>query len=507
MDRMQRTHDEIEALKNRRLCAQCVDDPWLDSEIRKSGTRRSCSYCGRRVKTINLAAVAQLVDEAMTSLFLRTPAGPTGWEVFLQAEGRWQRDGDDVLTVITEVAGVDRKIAEDIRVILHDQHYDLERAQIGEEGPYDRGARYARRGLDDRDWDLRWRRFVLELRERARFFSVQTEKMLEQVFRDVHSLRTYEGQPAVVDAGPGKSIDHLFRARLFDDNRALMTALETPDQSLGPPPTRLARAGRMNPAGISVFYGATDRKIALAEVRPPVGSNVVVALFKIIRNLKLLDVERLQQIRVEGSVFDPAHAAAMRDAVFLDRLAEYASRPVLPSDEAIDYAVTQAIVGYLAERVQPALDGLIFRSVQAGREGKNVVLFPSAARVEPMDPAEGQKREAHFLVDLNDRGDPDRHRVSYAVFDKSTVEDRLDTNPASKDRRFEPLFEPYRALEVDDREHTLQVDRSSLTVHQVDAVQIQDTVRLVEWRVVMDSDPSAPSYDDIDDPDLANREI
>ena len=46
--------------------------------------------------------------------------------------------------------------------------------------------------------------------------------------------------------------------------------------------------GRMNAAGISVFYGATDDETAIAGVRPPVGSWVATATFEVIRPLRLL---------------------------------------------------------------------------------------------------------------------------------------------------------------------------------------------------------------------------
>jgi RES domain len=47
----------------------------------------------------------------------------------------------------------------------------------------------------------------------------------------------------------------------------------------------------MNAQGIAVFYGATDPLVALADVRPPVGSTVAVGRFELIRPVRLLDVE------------------------------------------------------------------------------------------------------------------------------------------------------------------------------------------------------------------------
>ena len=56
----------------------------------------------------------------------------------------------------------------------------------------------------------------------------------------------------------------------------------------------------------------------------------------------------------------------------------------MPSDETFDYLPTQAIAEYLATKVNPRIDGIIFSSSQTGGEGRNVVLFnhASAAKIE-----------------------------------------------------------------------------------------------------------------------------
>ncbi|SER90085.1 RES domain-containing protein [Sphingobium sp. YR768] len=41
---------------------------------------------------------------------------------------------------------------------------------------------------------------------------------------------------------------------------------------------------------------------------------------------------------------------------------------------------------YLAQRMTSAIDGMLYRSTQTGSKGRNIMLFPPAARVEPLDP-------------------------------------------------------------------------------------------------------------------------
>ena len=73
----------------------------------------------------------------------------------------------------------------------------------------------------------------------------------------------------------------------------------------------------MNAQGISVFYGASDLATALAEIRPPVGSRVLVGKFDLARPVRLLDVEALRSVYVGGSIFDPAYIGHLELAQFL----------------------------------------------------------------------------------------------------------------------------------------------------------------------------------------------
>ena len=78
---------------------------------------------------------------------------------------------------------------------------------------------------------------------------------------------------------------------------------------MGAPDSKIAKSGRMNAHGISVFYGATLPGTCIAEIRPPVGSQVVLGRFEIIREVRLLNFDHLTKVFVTGSLFDPEFAA------------------------------------------------------------------------------------------------------------------------------------------------------------------------------------------------------
>jgi len=87
---------------------------------------------------------------------------------------------------------------------------------------------------------------------------------------------------------PGEKV---YRARITSGAQRL----KHPD--LTSPPPDSARAGRMNPPGISLFYGGLDEATCVAEVRPSIGETVAVAEFLVLRNLRVLDLSSLVMSR------------------------------------------------------------------------------------------------------------------------------------------------------------------------------------------------------------------
>lgn len=137
----------------------------------------------------------------------------------------------------------------------------------------------------------------------------------------------------------------------------------------------------MNAAGVSVFYGAFDVETCVAEIRPPVGSTVVSARFQLQRPLQLLDFDLLEMVVAKASHFDPDYAMKMERALFLRAFGRRIAEPVMPGEEGFGYLATQIVAAYLAQRADPPLDGMIYRSTQTGGRGRNVVLFNHASRV------------------------------------------------------------------------------------------------------------------------------
>ncbi len=408
--------------------------------------------------------MASRIETAFDQHFYRTPTEPSGTEIFLSNEIDWERKGDPVAYVIEERAEVEPAPAEDIRKVLEDRHFDSELAQMGEEGPFDPDAHYGEAGVEDAESQAGWLSFERSLKTEARYFSRTAEWKLSDIFGGIADHRTHDGRPIVVDAGPGLPIAALYRARVFQSDEKLEETLKRPDREVDSPPWKVASAGRMNPHGVSVFYGATDPSIALAEVRPPVHSRVVVGRFDLISPVRLLDVEALRSLNVEGSIFDRTYIQRLERAQFLKWLSRRITRPVMPDDEPFDYLATQAVADFLASNPNPLLHGILYPSVQ-GSEGKlNVVLFHKAARVQPLDLPKGTTISAS-LYDHTEDG----LEVNYWVSEDAPPPSRPTTVETDD---FPFLSEPLNEFvpDYDQRAPTLKLDVSSLEVRHVRGV-------------------------------------
>jgi RES domain len=321
--------DESEIAK-RLLCSTCVREQFLRDEIEREGENARCFYCEEEGKTISIEKMADRIDRAFEQHFELTPNEPSGFESSMMKETdyQWHREGQPVVDAIADAANIDGAPAEDIRLVLADRYYDREREKMGEEGPFDDEACYTEKRVDDIEFQDEWSAFETSLKKHARFFGRTAYVTLATIFDGLSEHKTRDERKAVVNAGPGNPLVALYRARVFQADAKLIEALKRPDLEIGSPPWRLAAAGRMNASGISVFYGATNVDTALAEVRPPVGSRVAVARFELIRPIRLLDVEVLQEVFVEGSVFDSEHLRKLKRATFLARLSARLTRPL-----------------------------------------------------------------------------------------------------------------------------------------------------------------------------------
>jgi hypothetical protein len=130
----------------KRICANCVGEPYLKASIKTQGEIASCSYCGNEGPTDTINGMADRVQAAFEDHFRLTPNEPSSLEYTAMKDPEsnydWYRKGEPVVDVIAAAAEIDQEPAEDIRSVLHERTDDWDADQIGEEAPFDSEAHY-----------------------------------------------------------------------------------------------------------------------------------------------------------------------------------------------------------------------------------------------------------------------------------------------------------------------------------------------------------------------------
>lgn len=159
---------------------------------------------------------------------------------------------------------------------------------------------------------------------------------------------------------------HIWRARL--NINPLFDQLDDMKYELGPPPRDLAISLRMNPAGISYFYGSFDKNTCKKEVRHQSNDNIVYGHFATKKELQIVN---LSVAIYSKSIFDPEYDHFMNWAsTFLEGFVKDISKPINEESAFIEYIPTQILSEYIRKL---GYDGLCFKSCFTGE--LNYTLF------------------------------------------------------------------------------------------------------------------------------------
>lgn len=430
----------VKSARKRCVCVECVDVRYLEAEIVRLGVKGKCSYCGKESDIIRIGDFVEHVKKLFDG------------HVEEVVKGTKISGARDFVKIISEQTNLKKKAAKDLKIVFD----DMRSRTHGNEGKpdrcFDKNTLYVYKNREESLKYDSWVRLQECITEENRLFNGEARRILDDMLHGSLNLATSEGHAEIVWVVPNDSIRNLFRARIFRSDADVKGALERPVQELGPPPSSLASDGRMNSRGVSVFYGATSKRCAIREVRPPVGSQVLVACFDFARDLRLIDATELKNI-IEVSMFNPSYIDLSKKFRFLLSLSKQISAPVMRSDEPLDYLITQAVSDYLSEMSNPQIDGIMYESTQKrGSEAKNVVLFHKSSRVEMHKDQIGMKVKS----EVGPEG-----RVVYSLVEMTAEEKvqyakEVDTGAS------------------DERAAALHLDMRKSSVHRIESVKYED---------------------------------
>jgi len=365
------------------VCPECFENTTLKRrlvEIRPGlPDDERCEIHPTR-KAIPLDEVGKIVESALRSNY---------------TIGEWMFDhqeGDDLYDVINGTTGADddRVINGLIGWLIDNDHYwppDGEGAFFAED------QTYVPIRLDGWRHGALWRRFREAILHRQRFFNDNAKEFLAEIFNGIQNQSDIDNKPAFYRLAPADETT-FYRARVVPNEDEFREIAKDPAELMGPPPPSLRKAGRMNAAGIAVFYGATEKDTAVAEMRPAVGSLISLAAFRVHRPINVLDLTRFTRAGKQLDIFAKNQMVRATQWAFMQSFASEISQPILPGDEHLEYVPAQVVAEYLTSTsvrwrgndVTP--DAIIFRSAQ--REGgKNIAVMGDAALIHhptPPDP-------------------------------------------------------------------------------------------------------------------------
>lgn len=438
------------------ICHQCIGEKYVKATIKNTGTTiATCSFCEKRRKNLPLHDIVGMMYHVFENYYQSQE--DNGYS--------WMDGGDSAQIVIGNELIVDEDIANDIYDGLCESY---NRYDDCDPAVYNDDYIYSSRGFSTGKLNQAWHKMKQSLNEEARFFNRSVKLFLDDLFSDLDDFKIGNEQ------SPIKIIDQniqLYRARVFENNNEIGEALMHPERNFGPPPPELARSGRMNAHGISVFYGATTPDIAISEVRPPVGSRVIVAPFVSRKPLRILDISALDSlIFSRESIFNPATIKSLEKTAFLKTFSRKMTLPVFGKRQDREYLITQAIAEYLSISKKYRLDGISFRSTQVRKKSKgrqhtseagyNVVLFSKSSGV-----MYSEENERLYKVNLMSNLEHDAEYFNPSIH---LIEDERDDKNTW-------IYTPFK-----NKEKTLELITSGLTYYKIEGVSYQKTKTEIE---------------------------
>ena len=426
------------------VCAECMDDDYLKILVDSSKHNNECHWCHQNSRVVDIREIANCFEKFFKIHFTK---------ITNELDCNEGDSGELVNDIIMHYAGVKEILANKIRKELEEKY-----SNSNSENPFSKHAKYRFKKESTVTRSKKWQELQKTIQYQNRSLNNKTRKNLNSTIGRV--LRKYPESDIFLEIGPeaiaqkGANQLEVFRARVFETRKSLVEALAHPDKELGPPPPEKAKSGRLNANGISVIYCATSVETAIAEVRPPVGSLVAVASFKVNGQFRLLDIEALKDFYKEVSILNPEYIKRKSDIKFFEELCDNISAPVTPSNEQFEYPVTQIIADYLSDF---DIDGIIYNSSQIGaideikkvRIKKNMMIFHKSSKINMRS----------VLEERNVRAPDDEKSPKYLVYEKK-----------SESESEEKVTSP-----------SLTLDTDKLFIHKVNRVKYKRSKTKVEF--------------------------
>ena len=354
------------------LCASLYDDPYIQDHIRENSHKGICSYTKRHTDVISFADFMEFVIRKIRKQY----TSPDDDVLYLSSS--FYDDDDEVIPGLKKVGSyITRESAETFdstRELLYEiglvsdneeLNHDIEGCFINDEWiQKDSMIRTMKEELSDL-----WKEFVKLVIHQRRFtfymlpqfddsyYSKENglQNILSELSRAMNDLDLYKILPVNTVLYRCRYIDSEEEVNSFDD--------------LTSPPDDKAAENRMNPTGVSMFYGMFDPDMVKEEARDSGKKFCVIGEFATTTELTVLDLSKLPPLSFWNEHW--------QELGFIHSFTKEVSKPISAEHNSVEYVPTQIFAEYIRyccrDRNGKGIDGIQFNSSKTN--GVNIVLF------------------------------------------------------------------------------------------------------------------------------------
>lgn len=344
---------------NEFVCSNHIDEEFIKNQILKNGKEGKCNYCNKTLKVVELNDVLNLIIIGIKIQF-EDPVNSR----YLNKEGEHGYDGNTF----------------DFNELWQDHLFDSLRIKKGLLSAdiykyLDNSSIYCCKnefGSEEEFLQDTWDHFKEIVKHKARF--VFYTKNLFKGYRTVDPFLILENvQNFIIKFGLfcELTVDTvLYRCRQHISGDEIKGA----ENMASTPFDKSKKNGRMNPAGISMFYCSRSMELTIIEVVDSKNKDQLFFTTAIFRNKSKLKLVDLTNVPEQGSIFDESNNKDIDTILFLKEFLIDISKRIDDEDSIIEYVPTQIVTEYIKFNQELNVDGIIYPSSK-DKIHNNIVLF------------------------------------------------------------------------------------------------------------------------------------
>lgn len=356
---------------NKYLCANHYDDIYLKKYIEEHSSPGVCSYCGRKTIVINLTEFVEYLMQKILKHF----NSPDEDGLFLsnslyddenETIPGLKRVGDYVTRESAKTYDSTKELLLDIGLVSdsEDLYQDIENCIIDKKWI----QKDSMICTVEEELSILWNDFAKMVTNQRRYTFYKLKQFNDAYFSKENGLQDILSELSCVMDSLNLYKKLSVNTKLYRCRYVKREEDANSFDDLTSPPDDKASENRMNPAGISMFYGSFDSNTVKKEARDSGNKYCVIGEFVTIKDLVILDLTNLPSLSFWNDNW--------QELKFIYSFSKEVSKPIDTEYKLCEYVPTQIFseyVRYCCYNKGTRIDGIKFKSSIC--EGQNIVLF------------------------------------------------------------------------------------------------------------------------------------